>query len=88
MNEVCSKCKTDCAKKGTIFIEAMERFYLCILCTEVVENMPYAVLKIHHFLDDKKCNCVDNKILRDMILARMRRANDKRRTPNRPAVGS
>lgn len=74
MIEVCAKCKTDSKRKGAHITEGGEVFYFCVHCSEAVEKMTQPILRVNHFLDDKKCESVDNTILRNIILARMRRA--------------
>ena len=76
MKRKCKKCKTDCQEPGKYFTEACETFYLCKFCSEILENLPTGNT-LHYFLRSDGHELVKNPINRNILLARMRRANNQ-----------
>ncbi len=74
---VCKKCNSDGEIKGSYFTEAGEAFYFCKICSEVLEHMPQGN-KVGCLLKAEDYSFIKNRILKDLISARMRRKNGKK----------
>lgn len=71
----CAKCRTDCKKEGTIFIEGCNPRYFCMLCSSVLENIGSG--NIQNFINDEKLEMIENPVMKNMIEARINRSLTK-----------
>lgn len=71
----CQKCNTDCQQLGGAYVEGGETFYFCSYCSQAIEKLGTGNIK--NFMNDDNLEMIENRILKSIIEARMRRSVQK-----------